>query len=517
MYASPVFPSTPLCKASLDGRLVATLSAQTITVRSVVTLQVEHIVSLPSGLGPVTSLQWSPASTRLLVCAGESVHVFSATAVDGEFSAAIHSPLLPGEKATLARFGARDGEVLVCSPSGLKLAVFDLATATAVEIAHPKFHQPASVHRSYSMRPATAHLAVLTRRGGKDFVSIHHPVSRQVQKSWAVESVVDAQAVCWTPDGRWLMLWEAAAHGHQLVLYTADGQHFRTITGANLSDDPDAFLELGIRTCQPSPSSELCAIGDHSRGVVILQTDSWRKSAIFTHPVTIEPRDALHVWQEQLTISREGETVHTFQRATQPISPPGTPSDGKPTDTKSGCASLAFDASSTLLATRLDDAPGTIWIWDIVAAELRAVLVFHSVVTFAWHKHARELLLITAHSESRPGLSYLWDPLLPGPTPVVPDEFIAARGSSVGAPAKAQISWINLDMDIPLALLSTPQQYRILSLGEGDEVPETWHGASKWDNEPPPKSNGGGFDPDISDTSMDDGAAVEDTFQFRKT
>ncbi|KAJ3482341.1 hypothetical protein NLG97_g7595 [Lecanicillium saksenae] len=511
MYASPVFPSSPLCRASPDGSLVATLSAQTISVRSVETLQTEHAIQLPSDIGPVGSLLWSPSSTRLLVCAGENIHVFSAS-IDSSFHATISSPLLPGEKANIARFGARDSEVLICSPSGLKIAIFNLSTSTAVEVANPKFHQPSSVGRSYSVRSETEHLAILTRSTGKDFVSIHHPITRQVQKSWAVETV-DAQAVSWTPDGKWLMLWESAAHGHHLVLYAADGQHFRTITGINLSENPDASLELGIKTCQPSHTSELCAIGDHSRDVVVLQTDSWRKKVKFSHPVTIVPQDTLQVWQEQLNTSRDGQTVHTFQRATQMISPPGMPSDGKPIETKPGCSTLAFDASSNLLATKLDDAPCTVWIWDIAAAELRSVLVFHSVVSFSWHRKTRELLLITSQDESRQGLSYLWDPLLQGPTPVVPEEFISVK-NSVGAPIKAQISWINTDMEFPLALLSTAQQYRILSLGEGDQVPETWHGASKWDDQPPRRK---GIDPDISEISIDDGAAVEDTFSFRNT
>lgn len=285
--------ASALCKASADGRLVATLSAQTITIRSVETLQTEHAIKLPANIGTVTSVLWSPSSTRLLVCAGDSVHVFSAR-IDSSYHAVVSCPLLPGEKSNIARFGARDSELLVCSPSGLKLSVFNLAASTAVEIASPKFHQPSSAGRSYSVRRGTEHLAALTRVNGKDFVSIHHPVSRQVQKSWAAETV-DAQAVSWTPDGKWLLLWESAAHGHCLVLYTADGQHFRTITAANLLESQDAALELGIKACQPSPSSELCAIGDHSRGVVVLQTESWRKRVTFTHPVTIVPQDTLHV------------------------------------------------------------------------------------------------------------------------------------------------------------------------------------------------------------------------------
>lgn len=269
------------------------LSGLTITVRSVETLQTLHAIKLPSTTEPVGHLLWSPSSTRLLICSGDSVHVFSAT-LSSSFQAAISSPLLPGEKINIARFGARDSEVLICSPSGLKLAIFNLAMSTAVEVANPKFHQPSSVDRSYSVRKGTQHLAILTRINGKDFVSIHHPVSRQVQISWAVETV-DAQAVIWTPDGRWLLLWESAAHGHCVVLYTADGQHFRTIKAAHLSQNPDAALQPGIKICQPSPESEFCAIGDHSRDVVVLQTESWRKRVTFTHPFTIVPQDTLHV------------------------------------------------------------------------------------------------------------------------------------------------------------------------------------------------------------------------------
>ena len=235
---------------------------------------------------------WSPSSTHLLLTCGDQIQVLSA--LDSSFQAAITSPLLPGEKSNLVRFGARDSEVLVCSWSGIKPSVFDLTTSTAVEIANPKFHQPSSVARSYAIRRETGHLALLTRVVGKDFVSIHHPTTRKVQKSWHPETT-DAQCLAWTPNGQWLMLWEAASFGHGLVLYTADGEHFRTITASNLSADEDASLHPGIKVCQPSPNSELCVVGDHGRDVAVLRTESWRRAMTLTHPVTIEPRDTLQV------------------------------------------------------------------------------------------------------------------------------------------------------------------------------------------------------------------------------
>jgi hypothetical protein len=201
---------------------------------------------------------------------------------------------LPGEKSNIVRFGARDSEVLIFSSSGIKLSLFDLTTSTAVEIANPKFHQPSSVARSYAIRRESGHLALLTRVAGKDFVSIHHPTTRKVLKSWHPETI-DAHCLSWTPDGQWLMLWEAASFGHGLVLYTADGEHFRTITVLNLSTNEDASLHQGIKVCQPSPNSGLCVVGDHGRDVAVLHTESWRRSMTLTHPAIIEPRDTLQV------------------------------------------------------------------------------------------------------------------------------------------------------------------------------------------------------------------------------
>lgn len=451
----------------------------------------------------MSSLLWSPSSTHLLITSGDQIHVLSA--LDDSFRAAITSPFLPGEKANVVRFGARDSEVLIFSWSDVKLSIFDLTKSTAVEIANPKFHQPSSVARSYAIRSESGHLALLTRVAGKDFISIHHPLTRQVQKSWHPETI-DAQGVIWTPDGQWLILWESASLGHGLVLYTADGEHFRTITASNLSSDEDAALHPGIKMCQPSPNSELCAVGDHGRDIAVLRTESWRRGMTLTHPTTIEPRDTLQVWQEQLGSSADGQAEYSFLRAAHAVSPPGMPSEGKQTETKPGCSIASFDASSTLLATKLDDAPCTIWIWDLSAAELRAVLIFHSVVNLSWHPSNRELLLITCQDETRQGLSYLWDPISQGPTPIVPEHYLSVT-NSVGASAKVQVSWIDLDAEQPVALISTAQQYRLLSVADGDQVPRTWSGGSKWD-----VMQG---DADMSTLSGADGGMPDDTFSFK--
>ncbi|KAH0499500.1 hypothetical protein TgHK011_006693 [Trichoderma gracile] len=484
--------SSPHCRPSLDGRFVATLRYSELIVRSTETLQVTNAVRLSSGSGsgsPTASsatssptslspLLWAPSSSKVLICSPDQLDVFGALQ-HPEFHATVRSyTSLIGGKPSFIQFGARDTELLIWSASGLKLVVIDVCGSGAVEIASPKLHQATSASRGLSGH-----------------------------------QTLDAQSLSWTPDGKWLLLWESAVQGHRLLIHTPDGQHFRTITAANLLKGPDAELELGIRICQLSPNAEICAIGDYSRDVCILRTHSWRAQMRLSHPATITPKDTLQVWQEKIAMeSSQARARHTFLKATQVLSPPGPATDAQSAaEAKAGCSMAAFDASSTLLATRLDDSPCTLWIWDIVAAELRAVLIFHSSVSFQWHAKLRELLLITSQDPAQHGLSFTWDPLSDGPTPLVPADHLPA-GRAVG---KAQVAWINRETDSPVLFVSDAEHYLLLSPSSNAERDSDLWQAAAVDYS---GSEMALDSPTSACYAMDDGdgaSVVDDTFSFR--
>ncbi|POR34842.1 WD repeat-containing protein WRAP73, partial [Tolypocladium paradoxum] len=515
MHTSRVFKSSPQCKPSPDGRFVATLGSSAISIRSTATLRLVNVVRLPAELtGRVSAFLWAPSSSKVLVSTVDQIQVFSA--VDSSFHGTIRNPASAGGKAPVIHFGARDTEVLACSAFGLNLAILDLSTSKVVEIGNPKFHHPSSASRGFSIHPGTGHLALLTRVGGKDIVSIHDPATRQVKRSWCPETI-DGQGLSWTRDGQWLLLWESPAQGRRLFLYTPDGQRFRTIgdsilpQGQPSNAEPD--LELGIKTCQLSSNAELCAIGDHSRGVAVFSTQTWRETMSLLHPSTIVPRDTLQVWQEQLGATDERRSTHSFLRATQNVAPPGPSPDAKiAVPVSLGCSLAAFDASSTLLATRLDDSPGTIWIWDVAAGELRAVLIFHSNACFSWHPSSRELLLVTCQDDARRGASFVWDPASNGPTSVSPEDYLPAA-KAVGKP---QVSWINRETEFPELLLADAERYMLLSLSDAEDGPNPWQddGGGEWDGVSPPREDGETRGrPVILD--VEDISALDDTFSFR--
>lgn len=293
------------CIPSPDGQLIATVavsspstqaSGQAITLRATHHLQLVNTVHPPGDLcRDISSLVWSPSSQRLLISGNDQIRVYGIS--DASLFAVLRNPASGNGKPTYVGFGYDDHEVLVMSAHGLKLSIFNILTSKAVEIPNPKFHQATSATKGLSFNVTGGHLALLTRSGGRDFISVHCPRTREVVGSWSTETI-DANGLVWTPDGQWILLWESPAHGHRLLLYTPDGQLFRSLDATHLSASPSAdnVLEPGIKFCQLSADGQRCAIGDQSRTVSLLLTATWRLDMSLRHPVSITPKDTLKVY-----------------------------------------------------------------------------------------------------------------------------------------------------------------------------------------------------------------------------
>ncbi|ROW12777.1 hypothetical protein VMCG_00419 [Cytospora schulzeri] len=346
MRFSRSFEASPHCLPSPHGKLVATLSASTIHIRSIDSLRTVRHISLPRDFtGPVAFFQWSSSSRLILVASVDQIHVFSA--VEDGFHATIRSPVPPAAKPVFIGFGPSDTQ------------------------------------------------------------------------AWS---------------------------GPQVLI----------------AADADINLGPGAKVVEFSADARLLAIGDSSRRICILDMASVTESRRLQHPNSITPTDALQVWQEQV-----GSSGHHFVRALQTIYPPNGQTTGN-TQPQSGCAIMAFDISSALLATKLDDAPSTIWIWDTTTAELRAVLLFHGNISkISWHPTIRETLLVVSEGDSYNSLAFIWDPLSSGPKPID----LSGRLTN----SKLQLHWLNVSGLEPGALFaSDSRQYLLASLAVDEDEPVPW-------------------------------------------
>lgn len=225
------------------------------------------------------------------MAAPDQIHVFSAT--DSDYHANIQNPSSSVTKPTFICFGADDDEVCAWSAFGIKFTTFSLITSKALEINNPKFYTPSSAPRGISFRPSTRHLAIITQNSGRDMVSIHSPRTRDVQRAWFPDTV-DAQGLLWSPDGKWLALWESAAQGHKVLLYTPDGHLFKDWRGP-ISPEVNSDLGLGVKLVMFSPDSARLAIADGSCYICVINLASMSEEIKLQYPQDIEAKDALQV------------------------------------------------------------------------------------------------------------------------------------------------------------------------------------------------------------------------------
>ncbi|XDG00726.1 hypothetical protein ABKA04_000341 [Annulohypoxylon sp. FPYF3050] len=506
---------------SPNGELIATLLPPNIVIRSVASLEVLKTIKLPPDLTTgVTNFLWSPSSTRILVAIIDQIHIFSARS--GDFHGVIKIPPSVG-KSTFIDFGPTDNEVCIWSPFGIKLTLVNLTISKAVEIANPKFYNAASATKGCSFRPETNHLSLLTRSSGKDMVSIHSPGTRELQRSWYPDTI-DAQGLAWTPDGRWLVVWESSAQSPRVLFYTSDGHIFKDWSGP-LLHAPAADMGLlgtGVKSFTLSSDGRLAAMANSSACICILNIPSMVEAMRLHHPLVIQPKDTLQIWQEQNILQNTGSiSLPGFVKAAQAVTPQWTTPNGLQ-EPVSGCNFAKFDCSSSLLATRLEDAPGTIWIWDLPSSDLRAVLMYHANVTkLEWHPVHPELLLMRCEGDSYGNLMFAWDPLSHGPRAID-----MARQIPEASGSKTYATWIRARTDTAALFFTDNTTCMLVSLADSDGETLPWHDSAPGS----PVSHGGDINMQSSpglasepedvensiniDLDDDYASELDDTFQF---
>jgi WD40 repeat protein len=280
---------------SPDGTYIATVLNSKLILRSTRSLEILRVIALPAEIASSTQwFLWSPSSKRILICAADCICVYSTT--NQQFAAKVSNPTSGTAKITSISFGATHDEILIFADFGLKLTVFTLSTSTSFEIASPKLYSPGNSSRGYAYRPRTSSLALLTRSGGRDILSIHARHTYEVLRSWNSDTV-DAQGLSWSPDGRWLAVVDSAGQGHKILFYTADGHLFKVWNGPTPTshEDRDLAMGAGVKLLEWASTGDYLAVGDYSSRFVLLSTSSFMVTLNLNHTITIKPVNGLQV------------------------------------------------------------------------------------------------------------------------------------------------------------------------------------------------------------------------------
>lgn len=315
---------------SPDGRFIATVHESRLVVRSSTKSTILHSFPLPRDLTSTWRfLQWSgqsgakagiedriqingkspSISSRVLLANGDTVLIWDIG--DSQWSAVINGATSNLGDIGRVCFGFTANEILVFSCFGVKVTIWSLTTSRGFAIRDPK-----SLPTCHDYRPRTGHLAILTRDGAHDTLILLAPGTYELIRSVDL-TTVDAQGVKWSPDGQWLVVWDAASMGCKVSMYTPDGHLFRTYSGSQDADN----IGMGAKTLKWSPLNSTLNIGGLDQSIVLLQrnTVSHLKSVLAAtldwNQVFPEHRIQTYGHDRRSSNRRMGRTNKRFKRA----------------------------------------------------------------------------------------------------------------------------------------------------------------------------------------------------------
>ncbi|KAJ5099991.1 hypothetical protein N7532_006992 [Penicillium argentinense] len=344
---------------------------------------------------PTRDLTRPSIERRLLVASDSRISVWQLDQL--QLFAEIEN-LEPGTLNT--EFGAYENEILVFHAWHTKMAIHSLDTGHSSMIKSPKF----SHHLGFGYRPQTRQFAILLKPESSDLLTIHEPQSYSLINR-VVLPTFDAQGLKWSPDGRWIAVWDAASSGTKVLIFTADGQLFRTYTGPS---EVDESFDLGVKLIEWSPAgnvraSDILAIGKVNGNIDLLRTRTFSCSTTLSH-VFPSDQSSAKIWRERYTSAlgdaeyAEATSSSAFNMSPECLGPPR------------GVQIMTFSSDGTMLATVDTARYNVVWIWSLNGTPrlLSALVHEQPVRQLAWHPSTQQLL-INAISNNLPTIRW-WSP-----------------------------------------------------------------------------------------------------------
>ncbi|XP_054577616.1 WD repeat-containing protein WRAP73 isoform X1 [Eptesicus fuscus] len=216
----------------------------------------------------------------------------------------------------------------------------------------------------------------------------------------------DLAGIEWAPNGCVLAAWDTCLE-YKVLLYSLDGRLLAAFCAYEWS--------LGIKSVAWSPSSQFLAVGSYDGKVRILNHVTWKMLTEFGHPAAIsDPRVVVYKEAEKSPRGALGRPAcpppraaeSKYEIATGPVSLQTLKPAADRANPKIGVGALAFSPDSYFLATRNDNVPNAVWVWDMQKLRLFVVLEqLGPVRSFQWDPQQPRLAICSGGSKV-----YLWSP-----------------------------------------------------------------------------------------------------------
>ncbi|KAI9325583.1 WD40-repeat-containing domain protein [Obelidium mucronatum] len=378
---------------SPDARLVATVVDARVVVRDAASQQIAALFACDEAPAHVA---WAPDAALLAVATRRTATVWSLA--DPQWRAVVDAGA-----AGLARLRwAPDARsLLVFSDFQLRVTVWSLVAGDAASIQHPKY-----CDRGFGFRADGRYFALCERRDGKDTLSVYDCEDWTLVKHFPVDTS-DLEDIAWSPDGRFIAVWDSILE-YKILIYSPDG---RLISCYSANHDPGV---LGIKSVNWSPSAQFLAVGSFDEKLRLINNMTWKPLIDLSHPTTV-PYPDIPVYREAAASTNNMRNIVVGVADIRPqiyyelLKPPFNVHTVKveidKLSPKKGVGICEFSCDGRYIASRNDNMPNTLWIWDLVnLSQVALIQQLSAIKQIAWNPMDPELLAISCSNS----FVYLW-------------------------------------------------------------------------------------------------------------
>ncbi|KXS21187.1 YVTN repeat-like/Quino protein amine dehydrogenase [Gonapodya prolifera JEL478] len=366
--------TSQLVLPSPSSALLAVAVSHRLVVRDADTLQIRHLFACTDAISDVV---WSPDS-RYIAVASKKLGLIQVWAMDDtEWSCKIEA----GAEGLERIRWAPDGRSIMCfSDFQLRVTVWSLIERECAHIQYPKY-----TDRAFSFRPDGRYLALAERRDGKDHVSVYDAEEWVLLKNWPADTT-DLEDLAWSPDGRYIALWESPL-AYNLLIYHPDGRLV-----SRIASPPNPTL--GVRSAAWHPGGQFIAVAGYDGVVRLVNWYTWTATVVIGHPALVEDvgvpvfkeidlRDSVSTPAISGRLSGgvgggqdllQGRPKLRFQLVRPPYTIPRLRIEPDKPNPKTGVGVCQWSADGRWLVTRHDASPHTLYIWSLHTLKHLAVI-----------------------------------------------------------------------------------------------------------------------------------------------
>ena len=277
-----------------------------------------------------------------------------------------------------ALFSPDSLHVLSINEKVTKLSIRSLKNKFLLFINFPKF---AKKGIAFSSGGAGNFMALAERKDTRDLIGIYYTLKWACIRRFFVQTE-DLQDIKWSYDNLNILIVDTPALC-RLLIYSILGELVHII---------EVYQnKLGIKKFYISPNGHLLCLGLYDQTLRIYNSIGYTCQAIFDHNKDILYDNKVNYYKEEI-INKEGDSKYIELKVPIDLKNENIYNKGKnlfnDTMPKIGVKEIDFSFENYFLATKNDNMPNVLFIWDLNLMKLQTVLIhLNEVIYFKWNKN----------------------------------------------------------------------------------------------------------------------------------